>query len=245
MSRSRFRSTCCRRRVAASGRTSTERCRCVRASCPPLNTLVRDGLVACRDGLLGANAVGGSKTNFSLEALRVWATRLYGSREKEGWERMFSPGARLRRGLTSINEYIEHYGTGGGLSRPLFAEFLDEAAQALGSRTLGALGEQYADLGRASELADTALPDDVAPMREAKELLARRSEHMHSDGPAATEEVRRAWWRLDELAKEAGAKFPLSDAAAADLRADLQRRVAALYDGEVRAHDALTKALGD
>ena len=211
---------------------------------PQLNTLVRDGLVACRDGLLGANAMGGSRTNFSLEALRIWATRLHGSREKEGWERMFTPGARLWRGLTSINEYIEHYGTGGGLSRPLFAEFLDEAAQALGSRTLGALGEQYADLGRVwSELADAALPDDVAPMREAKELLARRSEHMHSDGPAAAEEVRLAWRRLDELAKEADAKFPLSDASAADLRADLQRRVLALYDGELRAHEALNAAL--
>ena len=43
---------------------------------PPLDAMVRDGLAACRDGLLGANAVGGSKTNFSLEALRVWGTRL-------------------------------------------------------------------------------------------------------------------------------------------------------------------------
>ena len=108
-----------------------------------------------------------------------------------------------------------------------------------------ALGEQYVDLGRAwSELAGAALPDDVAAMREAKELLARRSELMHSDGAAAVDEVGRTWQRLDELAKEAETKFPLSDGAASDLRADLKRRVLALYDGEVRAHEALTKALG-
>src|SRR5687768_7819912 len=137
-------------------------------SLPPLDAMVRDGLAACRDGLLGANAMGGSKTNFSLEALRVWGTRLHGSRDKESWDHMFTPGARLWRGLTSINEYIEHYGTGGGLSRPLFAEFLEEAGQALGSEPVRRLSERYADLGRAwSELGDAALPDDVAPIREA------------------------------------------------------------------------------
>jgi len=163
--------------TAARGRIKKDKHRAMwmrAGQLPSLKTLVHDGLVACRDGLLGANAVGGSKTNFTLEALRVWGTRLHGSREKESWERMFAPGARLWRGLTSINEYIEHYGTGGGLSRPLFAEFLEEAGQALGSRSLRALGEQYVDLGRAwSALADAALPDDVAAMREAKELLAR------------------------------------------------------------------------
>ena len=97
---------------------------------PPLATLVRGGLEACHDGLLGANAIGGSKTNFSLDALGVWGERLHGSRDKDSWERVFTPGSRLWRGLTSINEYIEHYGTGGGLSRPLFSEFLIEAVLA-------------------------------------------------------------------------------------------------------------------
>jgi hypothetical protein len=214
------------------------------APMPALATLVRAGLEACRDGLLGANAVGGSKTNFSLDALRVWGDRLHGSRDKDSWERVFTPGARLWRGLTSINEYVEHYGTGGGLCRPLFAEFLGEAAAALGSASLRALGEQYADLGRAwSDLADAALPDDVPPMREAKELLARRSELLHSDGPPATDAVRATWQRLDELAAAAEQAFPLADSAIADLRLDLQRRVRAIHAAEVAAHETLTTAI--
>src|SRR3982750_3396646 len=93
----------------------------------------------------------------------------------------FTPGARLWRGLTSINEYVEHYGTGGGLSWPLFAEFLGKAAEALGRKPMRIVADQYAELGRAwSALADAALPDDVPAMREAKELLARRAELMHS-----------------------------------------------------------------
>ena len=211
------------------------------AGVPALPTLIHAGLEACRDGLLGANAIGSSKTNFSLDALRVWADRLHGSRDKDSWERVFTPGARLWRGLTSINEYVEHYGTGGGLCRPLFAEFLAEASEALGSDSLRSLGERYAELGRAwSELADAALPDDVPVMREAREVLARRSELMHSDGPPATEAVRAAWQRLDELAAAAEQQFPLSAAAVVDLRADLQRRVRAIHAAEVSAHEALT-----
>jgi hypothetical protein len=211
----------------------------------PLHSLVREGLAACRDGLLGANAVGPSKTNFSLAALRVWGTRLHGSRDRESWERVFTPGKRLWRGLTSINEYIEHYGTGGGLSRPLFAEFLIEAAAALGSERLHHLGRRYSEVGRLwSELADAALPDDVPAMREAKEVLARKSELLHSDVPASTDDIQAAWTRLDELATAASERFPLSDPAVSDLRADLQRRVLALHAAEVAAHEELTAAVG-
>ena len=133
--------------------------------------------------------------------------------------------------MTSINEYIEHYGTGGGLSRPLFAEFLVEAGEALGQKPLRTLGERYAELGRDwSALADAALPDDVPAMREAKDVLARRAELLHSDGPEATAAVRESWQRLDELARSAQERFPLSDAAAADLRAALQRRLSLVLE---------------
>ena len=212
---------------------------------PALDAMVRDGLRACRDGLLGAYAVGNAKTNFSLEALRVWGNRLHGSRDKESWERIFTPGKRLWRGLTSINEFIEHYGTGGGLSRPLFAEFLAEAGTALGSAPLRSLGDRYAELGRQwTELADAALPDDVPALRQARELIARRSELLHSDVPASTAEVGAAWRRLDELAAAASERFPLSDTAVADLRADLQRRVLALHVAEVAAREQLTAVIG-
>ena len=209
---------------------------------PTLATLVRDGLTACHDGLLGGNAIGNSTTNFSLEAFRVWGNRLHGSRDKESWDRVFTPGGRLWRGLTSINEYIEHYGTGGGLSRPLFAAFLMEAGEALGRKPLTTLAERYAELGRRwSELADAALPNDVPAMREAKELRARLSEL--SNRPAGVDEVRRTRQRLEDLAKSAQEKFPLSDIASQDLRADLQRRVLALHAAEVAAHEAMAATL--
>src|SRR5262249_54053772 len=165
-------------------------------------------------------------------------------KDKESWERVFTPGARLWRRLVSVYDFIENYFTGGGLSRPLFAEFLTGAADALKKPALRSLGERYADLGRAwSELAEAALPDGVPALREVKELHGRKAELTNSDGPAAAGEVRACWADLDESRRRAREAFPLSDGDSAALRADLQRRVRALYEGESAAHQALGEAI--
>jgi hypothetical protein len=205
-----------------------------------LAAAVRDGLRACVAGLNGEGAPKSARNNFSLDALRLWSERLHGSKDKERWERVFE-GGRLWRGLTSIHECVEYQNTGGGLCRPLFAEFLTEASAALDRGELRLLAERYTDLGRAwSELADAALPDDVPELREVKELHARRTELTVSGGNA--DEVRATWMRLGELEKQAHTKFPLSDADAAALRARLQARVAALYESERAAQTALANA---
>ena len=206
-----------------------------------LAALVRAGLQRCHD-VLQQPTLPGMKSNGKLEALRTWAQRLHGSKDKESWETIFKPGANLWRGLTWVYDGIENYGTGGGLCRPLFAEFLQEASGSLGDAKLAALGEQYAALGRQwSELAEATLPDDVPLMRQAKELYVRRAELLHNGG--TPEEMRAVWAQLGELAKQAAARFPLTDADCAALRAQLQTRVLALYEGEVAAQAALLTAL--
>jgi hypothetical protein len=202
---------------------------------PPLLQLVRDGLRACHQGLTAG------KSNFALKAIQTWADRMHGSKDKERWEHVFA-GPRLWTGLTSIHNYVEHYFTGGGLCRPLFADFLREAAGALARPRLRALAEQYAELGRGwSDLADAALPDAVPAMKEAKDLYARRSELTHAG--AAPDEVRAVWKRLGELSDAAREQFPLSEAASADLRADLQARLRALYDAERAAAAAIDETV--
>lgn len=208
---------------------------------PDLETLVQAGLRQCHEGLLHP-AIPGSPTNARLGALRTWADRLTNVKDKESWERNFRPGPNLWRGLCAIYYFIENYGTGGGLCRPLFADFLTEAGGALSNPTLTALGEQYAELGRQwSALADAALPDSVPSMRQAKILYGRLGELLHAG--AAADEVRAVWQALNDLEKQSRTEFPLSDTEAADLRADLARRVLALYEGEVAAHAALPTAM--
>jgi hypothetical protein len=211
------------------------------AAQPKLEELVLTGLQRCHHGLLHPT-VPGMKNNARLEALRVWAERLHGSKDKESWERVFRPGRNLWRGLCSIYDFIEHYGTGGGLCRPLFAEFLSEAAEALRKPALAALSEQYAELGRKwSELAEAALPDDVPMLRAAKELSVRKAELLHEGH--SIDEVRACWQRQAELGKQAGERFPLSEAECAELRAQLRTRILDLYEGEVAGQAALLKVL--
>jgi hypothetical protein len=203
-----------------------------------LTWLVREGLKACHAGRPG---IGGRvMVNFTLESFRVWGTRMHDSRDKESWERIFPRGGRLWSGLTSIYDGIELYGTGGGLCRPLFAEFLAEAAEATGVGALRSLGEQYAELGRRwSLLAEAALPDRVPCFREAKDLLGRRAELIVGEGGRDTESVRQAWKRRDELAAEAKREFPLDEQQCRELRAELQSQILGLYEAEVKAHAAL------
>ena len=204
----------------------------------PLTELVNDGLRRCVDGLL--NPPGPMKSNCKLDTLLRWHERMSNTGDKESWARIFKPGPNLWRGLTWIVTSIEFYGTGGGLCRPLFAEFLQEAAKAAGRPELQEMAKVYAELGREwSDLADAALPDSVAVMREVKQLLALRSELTHAGvGPA---EVRAVWAKLSELQK---GPFPLSDDEYSGLRSDLAPRIKRLYEGERSALERLKGMIG-
>jgi uncharacterized protein DUF4872/butirosin biosynthesis protein H-like len=203
-----------------------------------LRKVVNDGLRACHQALTSPKM-----KSFSLEAFKVWAERIHGSSSKESWDHMFPLGAHLWRGLTSIYEYIELYGTGGGLMRPLYAEFFAEAAEALSDPGLRELGERYAELGRGwSALADAALPSGVPLFRKAKEAFNARSEITLS-GSDAAEEMRNAWTCVGELGREARECFPLTPAQAEGLRQDLKARIETLYEGEKAALRALGAAV--
>jgi hypothetical protein len=203
-----------------------------------LKEQVRAGLAACQRGLTGALGVRSAARNFSLDCLATLADRLHGSKDNERWERVFPPGKRLWRGLASIYEYVEHYGSGGGLCRPLFAEFLTEAADALHSKALSELAERYAALGREwSALAEAALPRGVPLFRATRDAIDRRSESLHAAAPP--DEIAAAWAELAALERQAGERFPLTDDQAAAMRAELQEHVRALHAGEVAAHEAM------
>ncbi|HEV8599787.1 MAG TPA: DUF4872 domain-containing protein [Gemmatimonadales bacterium] len=201
---------------------------------PELPNQIREGISACVQGLTK-----GRMKNFTLEAFATWADRLDGSKAADSWEKIFPPGPQLYVGLRSINEYIEHFGTGGGLCRPLFAEFLEESAGALRDPVLGRLAQRYAKLGAEwSALADAALPDNIPTFRETKQLLAQKAEIFHSEGAAG--------WETGPCGKELGEfvtrmqrEFPLDAEQCAALRKELKERVRSLYEAEVAAAEEL------
>lgn len=204
---------------------------------PDLPALVRNSVRECVDGLTTCKM-----KNFRLDAFATWADRLDGSKAADSWEKIFPPGYHLYQGLRSITEYIEYYGTGGGLCRPIFAEFLEESASALGNSGLRSLAERYAELGREwTALAAAALPETIPAFRDTRELLARKWEGLFTEGGDAAPTIGACFASLDEHSARMKKVFPLDAAASAALRRDLKQRVTALHAKEVEALEALGK----
>ncbi len=204
---------------------------------PDLAGLVRAGITACVEGLSK-----GKMKNFTLEAFATWADRLEGSKAADAWEKSFPPGPHLYIGLRSINDSIEHAGTGGGLCRPIFADFLEEAADSLDDHELRRLGERYARLGENwSALADAALPDSVPAFRETKELLGQKAELLHSEANSAEPAMDSCAQRMGDWIARMKKEFPLDAAQSAELRRELKERVTALVAEEREALRGLGK----
>ena len=197
---------------------------------PDLAKLVRGGIAACAQGLVKART-----KNFTLAAFATWADRLDGSKAPDAWEKIFPAGPLLYTGLKSIAEFIEYNGTGGGLCRPIFAEFLEEAGQALGDPRLAVLSERYAQLGRDwSALSEAALPDDVPAFRHTKELIAAGVDVVGTEALEYCRALKESGTRIEQ-------DFPLGEAEAKALRRDLKRRVTAIYEEEIAAAAALAQ----
>lgn len=193
-----------------------------------LERAVRAGIAACADGL-----VKGRMKNFTLDGFAAWADRLDGSKAADGWEKIFPAGPNLYQGLKSIAEFVEYAGTGGGLCRPMFAEFLAEAADLVGDRRLASIGKRYESLGHEwTALAEAALPRDIPLFRETRDLLARQSEILTVAGDGAADEM--SFWvkAIADVNRRTRDGFPLDEPAAATLRRDLKRRVSSLVEGE-------------
>ncbi|MHC4997379.1 MAG: DUF4872 domain-containing protein, partial [Planctomycetota bacterium] len=209
-----------------------------------LKRAVVDGVRACHDTLIGRGAVkapGGKAMakSFTLDAFETWAHRMHGSTDKESWATKFPNALNRWRGLTSIYNYI-HYGTGGGLTRPLYAQFFREAHRVFGADLLAELAERYERLGEGwDRLGEAALPGDVDAFRRFQELSTRRAELTLSGGADAAAEIREILSEFNELEQAAAQDFPLSDDQRDALFADLKQRLLGLHRDEVDAHQRL------
>ena len=138
--------------------------------------------------------------------------------------------------LHQVFHSIETSGTGDGLHRPMYAEFLDEAAAILGKPGLREVANDYRKLGAQwTELADAALPDRVKPFKEFKKHLRKRWELFEQKGEKAAAQIDKAEAETLRLAKELAGAFPLNEAETRTLLEGLRERIVALHAAEVEA----------
>lgn len=188
----------------------------------------------------------GSKNSFGLAALRWWAEQLRNPRARTSWEKVFPAGPEMLAGLTSAFHDINLFGKGeeGVADRPLYADFLEEAAVILSKPTLNDAAALFRECAGAWRALSTALlPDEVEPFRETRELMVQRHRLFLNRGNDALEEMVGIDARLNEIKAAVTADFPLNRAEVDALRERIAGRVMAIHDVESEAVAALREAM--
>jgi len=98
----------------------------------------------------------GFASNFGFAGLSKWRRLLTDGKDKKGWPTLFPDGAAAYMGLRRAYDGIDHEYTPPAAGRPLYAEFLKEAAAVTGEQKYSAAAEMFAMSGKKwGEIADT------------------------------------------------------------------------------------------
>jgi hypothetical protein len=208
-----------------------------------LSSSVQESLETCIKYHLDEPPLKPMKGKFGLAAYTRWAEML-ADKTKKGWAQQFAPGRRMYAGLTSAFYTIQLYGTRGLGARPLYAEFLEEAALILDRPSLKEVSRQFHKRGVLWDALNKALlPDSVPLFQEARALMVKQEELFVELGMESLEERQEISQRLDELKEIADQEFPLSEGQAAAMREDLAEKIMAIHDAEKQAFGDLREAL--
>jgi hypothetical protein len=177
--------------------------------------------------------------SFSLATFQKWGKMMTHRKNAKGWPVVFANRKGLYGALKSVYEGVELVSTGGGGMRGLYADFLDEAAGIV-NPDLAGVAKKYRSLqAQWTALAETALPDNIGPLRETKELLRQRYDILMTQGGDGLEQMQPLTEQLGKLYQEYNPNFPMNDAEIDGLFGTLGDQLLALYDAEVSALAAL------
>jgi hypothetical protein len=242
---------------AARARIKKDRNRAMTISAPDVNKLpksIRAALLQCV-ALYTQAPPKGARTNFGFAAYQQWADMLVNTRNSHAWSRFFSAGlghwSALAGGGMSpgLIGWIETFGAGDGFERALYAEFLDEAASLLKQTALKRAADAFrAAHGAWKQLVRTAMPEDIALCREARELIVQKHAAFVCGGAHTMDERSRMDARLAELRQTAtNADYAvaqgLTETRIVEIRAAMRADVQRIAAHERTAIDAIRAAL--
>jgi hypothetical protein len=174
--------------------------------------------------------------NFGFSGMRRLAEQLRDERGKTGWSRRFAGPGALTSALRRLYECLELQHTGPGATRPLYADFLDEAAGVVSDPRLA----DAAQLFRASAEHWSAVASRAAAVLESSgpyaDLVERRMFRLMCDPTGDSAAVRELSAQIEQLGA-AGSELP------ADRRAALFAELAELVDAARTAEEAAVTLL--
>ncbi len=179
------------------------------------------------------------KSNVGRAGLAKWA-ELLTSGGKKGWRSVFGSGRRAAIGLTRVYDCINNTYTSPAAGRPLFADFLDEAADVADQPAWRAAAEQWRAAGqRWDELSALAIGahEDIGHYAELAEERAGLLDGASDDSPVETAAAMRAMYDEQQAIIEG---CDLSADAAAAVYDAMAPVVSAIADVETEALAALS-----
>ena len=192
----------------------------------------------------------GGRDNFGFAAYEKLAGLLVNTRNKQSWERFFAPGIRMYHALAGspvqpgAYHWVNTWGAADGAERGLYADFLLEAAAILKKLSLKEAAEKFRESHKLwLAFAEALLPDDVPLLGESKTLIQKKHNLFIEKGEAALPEIQQVNSRLNEILSQSETDFPLSNAQAADLRANLRDILVKISTVERQAIDLLQNAI--
>ena len=230
----------------ARGRIKKEKYRLMTITVPSFDKLAQNVDAGIRASVKSffTSPVKGYASNFGFAAYQRWADILLNHRDKQSWNKVFPAGRKLFSGLTSAFERIELFGTGGSASRPMFADFLDEASLILNRPVLRDVAKQLrAAVPAWQALCIALLPDNIAAFKETRLLLLQKRDMFYEKGGAASAEIKKIHARLDKIRSAMEKKFPLNGEKEIDFKENLRDHILQVYDLEHRAVTALDHAM--
>lgn len=185
----------------------------------------------------------GKMKTYSLPGLEMCAKAMVNDKAADGWLKVL-PNGLIYDALRNLFDSIETCGTGTGLYRQLYAEFLDEAAVILERSSLKTMAAEYRKLAAQwTEFAEVALPDRVKPFKQTKQLLRKQHQALREKGSKGQATIDSCVEALRALAQQVHSDFPLSDAETRSLLAHLREGILDLSEQERRAASQLNESL--
>ena len=234
--------------AAARSRVKKVRFKLLTVDPPNLDKLpaaVQQGIGDCLKRYVEA-PVASARNNFGFAAFQRWADALTRPTLKYSWAREFPAGGKMYAGLTSTYERIALCPGQAQAERDLYADFLDEASVILNKSALKEAAKLYRASGKAwHALALALLPDDVAPFKQARELMTQRHTLFVEQGGESLVERQQITRQLESIRKDMDKHFPLTAEEVTTLREGLRDHVLKIHDLEREAHTALQAAMMD
>ncbi|MEV4318378.1 BtrH N-terminal domain-containing protein [Actinocrispum sp. NPDC049592] len=183
------------------------------AGSPDLPRAIRSALKMTAGHLTGPVLGNSFDVNFGFSGMARLAAQLRDTRTKSGWAKRFGSPIAFAHGVRRFYECLELEYTSPGATRPVYADFLDEAAPLVNPKLSDAASLFRQSGARWSALASLAL-ESVAGLGYA-DLVEERMAITFSRGRDAEPEIRALNKRIEAVAAEYG--DPLGDQGRQDL----------------------------